>query len=452
MARARTFSRRKYYLNSTPTFTGRSRIQAWYDKSDQRRYYVPCPHCGHYQPLIWSGVRWDKGTPESVAYYCAECGGRIEERYKTLMLEAGRWVPTHPESKTGVRGYHISSLYSPLGWLSWEEIAAKWEEAQGSPDLLRPFINTILGETYLERGEAPPWQDLYNRREDYPTGVVPKGGLVLTAGVDVQAKRLECEVVAWGRGMESWSVDYVVVPGDTAEEATWKGLELVLERQFPHAGGVQALPIRMMAVDSGYNTTSVYAWCRRQNARRVIAVKGRGNYPTVVGQPSIVDVTVSGRKLRRGVHVWPVGVGVIKSELYSWLRVRKPTDLSKGYPHGWAHFPMYGEEYFQQLTAEELMTRKVKGYTKTEWENVRPGGRNEAIDCRTYARAAAEVIGVHRWSPERWAQLEGALGVATASVPAQATPAEIPPREAVPPVSHGKRRRGSYWEGRRRPD
>jgi phage terminase large subunit GpA-like protein len=449
-ARARTFTRRKYYFNSTPTFTGRSRIQAWYDKSDQRRYQLPCPHCAHYQTLVWTGLRWDKGDPRSAVYRCVACERTIEERYKTVMLEAGRWVPEHPECTLNLRGYHLSSLYSPLGWLSWEEIAAQWEEAQGKPDLLRVFVNTVLGETYLEKGEAPPWEDLYQRREDYPMGKVPPGGLVLTAGVDVQAKRLECEVVAWGRGMESWSIEYVVVPGDTSDEETWKGLEPVLERQYEHLGG-KTSQVRMMAVDSGYNTTNVYGWVRKQHHRRVIAVKGRGNYPTVVGQPAVVDVTVSGRRLRRGVQVWPVGVGIIKSELYGWLRLRPPLDPVHVHPHGYCHFPMYGEEYFRQLTAEQLMTRRVKGYIRTEWENVRPGGRNEAIDCRTYARAAAEVLGLHRWDAARWTILEGALAVARSRVPGEdLASARSSPAAPDPPAPARPRRRGSFWEGRRR--
>jgi phage terminase large subunit GpA-like protein len=313
---------------------------------------------------------------------------------------------------------------------------------------LRTFVNTVLGETYLERGEAPPWADLYHRREDYKVGMVPRQALVLTAGVDVQQKRLECEVVAWGRGMESWSVDYVVVPGDTADEATWKGLEDLMARQFPHeAGG--SMQVRMMAVDSGFNTTAVYGWVRKQHGRRVIAVKGRGNYPTVIGQPSVVDVTVSGRRLRRGVQVWPVGVGVIKTELYGWLRLARPTDPKEQLPRGWCHFPMYGEEYFRQLTAEQLMTRRVKGYVKTEWENVRPGGRNEALDCRTYARAAAEVVGIHRWEEARWAQVENSLGVASPAVPAQAVARVPPPEGAAPPAAAPRRRRGGFWGERR---
>ena len=114
-----------------------------------------------------------------------------------------------------------------------------------------------------ERGESwiAEWQRLYERREHYPMGVVPEGGLFLTAGVDVQKDRLECEIVAWGRNKESWSVDYHTLEGDTARQEVWEKLEGLLRKDWPHACGA-TLPIRVMAVDSGYATQDVYAWAK----------------------------------------------------------------------------------------------------------------------------------------------------------------------------------------------
>ncbi|MBE7542253.1 MAG: phage terminase large subunit family protein [Solibacteraceae bacterium] len=53
-----------------------------------------------------------------------------------------------------------------------------------------------------------------------------------------------------------------------------------------------------------------------------------------------------------------------------------------------AHFPRYEEEYFRQLTAESL----VKGAWVKD-----PNRRNEALDCRVYARAAAAIYGIDRF-------------------------------------------------------
>ncbi len=60
-------------------------------------------------------------------------------------------------------------------------------------------------------------------------------------------------------------------------------------------------------------------------------------------------------------------------------------------------------EYFKQLTAEQLVTRIVKGYPKREWQKTRD--RNEALDCRIYARAAAIALGIDRWTEQKWNQI-----------------------------------------------
>jgi len=403
LARTRTFARRKILMVSTPTITGRSRIEAAFEGSDQRYYHVPCPECGHRQPLRWAHLRWEPGIPESARYACESCGTLIEEHHKTAMLEAGEWVPRKPDAPPEVRGYHLSALYSPLGWFSWCEAAAMWERAKKRPDALRVFVNTVLGETWQERGEAPDWKRLYQRREEYELGKVPRDGLVLTAGVDVQKDRLEVEVVAWGRDRESWSVEYLVFAGDPSRGEVWAELDRLLSKPYPHELGGQAL-IWMLAVDAGYQTAAVYTWSRRKPANRVMAIKGSATSQVLVGAPTRVDVNLAGRRLRGGAHYWPVGVGIAKGELYGWLRQDPPVDRGDGYPPGFCHFPTaYTEEYFQQLTAEELVSKLVRGYRRYEWQKIRE--RNEALDCRIYARAAAAVVGVDRFTEADWCVL-----------------------------------------------
>jgi phage terminase large subunit GpA-like protein len=46
--RCKAFPRYKMLLISTPTIKEASHIEVEYDKSDQRRYHLPCPHCGEY--------------------------------------------------------------------------------------------------------------------------------------------------------------------------------------------------------------------------------------------------------------------------------------------------------------------------------------------------------------------------------------------------------------------
>lgn len=422
-ARQRTFARRKRMKVSTPTVAGVSAIELAYDATDQRRYYVPCPRCAEMQPLEFARLTWTKLglTPDSAVYLCRACEKPIENHQKTEMLARGEWRPENPDADPKVRGYHLSSLYSPVGWLSWGQIATSFVKVHKSPEKFRVFTNTVLGETWTERGEAPDWERLHDRRETYSIGTVPAGALFLTAGVDVQKDRLVYEVVGWGRGKESWSVDYGVLPGDTAdlENGPWKDLDALLARTFPHDGGVE-MPIRMMAVDSGYNTQQVYTWCRKYPINRVIAVKGQQSGGVLIGSPSPVDINLSGKRPIYGYKVWPVCGAVAKSELYGWLHLAKPLD-EEPFPVGWCHFPEYDATFFKQMTAEQLVTRKTRaGFVRLEWELI-AGRENHALDCRVYTRAAAALVGLDRFSEKDWAALERAIG----SVPA-------PPRGAPP--------------------
>ena len=129
-------------------------------------------------------------------------------------------------------GITYQVLYSPIGWFSWSDAASLYEQAKAHPELMKSFVNTVLGEPYEEEHDAPDWEVLYQRRQAYPQGIVPLGGLFLTAGVDIQKDRIECEIVAWSRDKQSWSVDYKVLAGDTARTDVWRQLEAVLQTRL----------------------------------------------------------------------------------------------------------------------------------------------------------------------------------------------------------------------------
>jgi phage terminase large subunit GpA-like protein len=281
------------------------------------------------------------------------------------------------------------------------------------------FVNTVLGETWTLLGEAPDWKKLYDRREQYKVGLVPRGGIFLTAGADVQRDRIEVEVVAWGRGKESWSVDYRVFEGDTSRAQVWEKLTGLLNETFTTTTGLE-LPVIQMAVDSGYAATEVYEWARRQG-NRVLVIKGDSRAPAILGAASPIEVGPLGVKIKRGVKVWPVNSGMAKEELYRWLRLERPTDEDLGqgipFPPGYCHFPRYSEEYFKQITAEQLVAKLVKGYRRLEWQKMRE--RNEALDCRVYARAAAARVGLDRFQEKHWRVVSERMGVPVAAVPQQ---------------------------------
>ncbi len=441
-ARTRTFSwRRKVFLASTPTIKGLSVIEREYEASDQRRYFVPCPHCGHRQALMFERLRWEKGKPEMAAYVCVHCDQPIAEHHKTRMLADGIWRPTATPADPLTIGFHLSSLYSPVGWLSWERIAREWEAAQASDEAKRSFINTVLGETWAETGEAPDWLRLYERREDWTYGTVPPGGLFLTAGADVQKDRIEVSVWAWGRGLESWLIDHIIIDGGPGDAATWARLSALLGETWPHACGVR-LGLARLGIDTGYEAPAVYAWARRQGWGQVLPIKGAEgfNRSAPVSGPTHVDATEGGVKIRRGARLWTVAVATFKSETYRFLRSPAlADDINASHPAGYVHLPRgIDAEWVKQLVAEQLVTVKTRrGFTRLEWQKLRE--RNEALDCRVYARAAAWIAGADRWHERKWRELEAQVTIeardeeTTAAAPETGKPPPTAGRLAVPP-------------------
>jgi phage terminase large subunit GpA-like protein len=198
-----------------------------------------------------------------------------------------------------------------------------------------------------------------------------------------------------------------VLEGQTAETGVWHKLTATLNSYYPTASGA-ALPIVKFAIDSGYATPEVYAWVRRYGGARAVVIKGDSRAAAPISAPSPIEVGPQGKQVRWGIRVWPVNGAMIKEELYRWLRLDRPTEESGDpYPPGYCHFPKYSEEYFKQLTAEQLVTRVVKGYRRPEWQKTRD--RNDALDARSYARAAAAVYGMDRFGEVVWKTLEERL-------------------------------------------
>ena len=420
--------RKKEILTCSPTLEG-SEIDRAYEASDRREYYVPCPYCSHEQSMMgkfYKQVRWDsfmstrEEQAQTACYHCEECDAAWSDTDRTKAVNGGEWRATRPFN--GIAGFWISELYSP--WKTLSEIVLDFLTGKDNPQTLQTFVNTSLAENWVEQGEAPEWEIILGRREDYQPGTVPRGGLFLTAGVDVQRDRLECEVVAWGRGRESWSVDYQILEGKTSEPEVWKKLETLRAGIYLASNGAE-LPISRMFVDSGDGTTTqdVYNWVRTQPASQVQAIKGRDHAGLPVSQPSPVDVNSGGKKIKHGLKIRIVDVSFFKSEFYAALKLRAPTEEERAqgytYPPGYCHFPSganYGDEHFKQLCAEQLLAHRNRktGRTKQEWQQTR--ARNEALDCRNYARAAAWDKGLDRMQDKHFRQYEEQLNIARLAV------------------------------------
>lgn len=366
--RATTFWNRKFLLTSTPTIKGISRIEAAYLASDQRRYHVPCPHCGTLQVLEWARIRWPEHQPERAHAVCVECGAEIGHADKGAMLARGEWVASAPFR--GTAGFHLCELYSP--WRSWAQVAVDFLDAKRLPETLKTWVNTSLGEPWEEEeGESVDDTGLLARREAYTLEEPPPGLRVVVAGVDVQADRLETTFVG-AAGEELWVLGHLVLWGSPTEALVWRDLDAALSARYgPYA-------VAGAAIDSGgHHTSQVYAFARQRLARRVYAVKGVAG----MGRPLASRGSKVGREQAR---LFIVGVDTAKELLMGRLKVAEPGP-------GYIHFAGdLDEEWFAQLAAEKAVRRSVKGQLRIEWVKQRP--RNEALDCVVYALAALHIV------------------------------------------------------------
>jgi phage terminase large subunit GpA-like protein len=371
--RAATFWNRKVLAGSTPTIKGSSRIEAGFNSSDQRFYYVPCPHCETKQRLVWAQVKWNDGEPDSAAYVCEHCGALIQDSQKVEMLRRGEWRSTKPFD--GIAGFHVSELYSP--WVTWASMVRSFLDAKKLPETLQTWINTSLGETWEQAGATIEPGSLLERRENYGPENIPDGVLLLTAGVDVQDDRVEVQLDGWGIGEENWPIEQKVFRGDPGKPALWLEVDEYLLRRFSTEDGRQ-LFIDATAIDSGgHHTQAVYQFVVSRKRRRVWAIKGMGG-PGRLAWPKKASRTAKSRAM-----VFILGVDAIKGVLYG--RLSKVIEPGPGY----IHLPASADEDFvKQFTSEKAITKYVRGRSAIVWEPREKGIRQEVQDCWNYAYAA----------------------------------------------------------------
>ena len=391
---------------------------------------MECPHCGHEQHLEWSGLRWGPGGSHPV-YVCCECGAEIAEHHKTDMIAGGRWVPANPSSR--IRGYHINCLYYQFGLgPRWADLVEKWLDAQNDPARLKTFVNDRLAE---------PWEDpamravkhnlVADRAEPYLLRQAPEPVLAITAGVDTQDNRLAVHIVGWGAGLASWTLDYVELMGDPADEAVWLALVELLNRPIERSDGV-AMHVEAMAVDAGgHRTEAVKAFVRSKRVRRPMAIFGAvPNNAPVLSKPKAQDVNWKGITDRRGVLIYHVGTVAVKHMLYG----RLSTDADKLPEQRLCHFSdQLPADYFAGLVSESFNP------AKNRFEK-RRGVRNEPLDTWVYAYAATHhpELRLHRYTrmdwdkrAARWAEIKGK----------QAAPAPVVVQPTAPTPM---RRRGAF--------
>jgi phage terminase large subunit GpA-like protein len=428
---------------STPQIKGTSRTEYLWERSDQRRYHVPCPHCGEEQPMEWAALHWAQYTAGQRARHawlvCRECGAHIEEHQKTSMIEAGRWVPAVPEARA--RGYHINCLYYPIGLgPRWADLVEEWLDAQGDPARLKTFINDRLAEAWEDASTRSVKANIVaERAQPYALRTAPAGVLRITAGVDTQDDRLAVHIIGWGARLSWWVIDYVELPGDPAADAVWLALADLINRPIQHAHGA-ALSVEALAVDiGGHRSEAVKNWVRNRRVRRPMAIHGAvPNNAPILGKAKQHDVNYRGQYDKRGVLLYQVGTVAAKHVLYAMLAAdadaqsvweKMPDGPDKpATPERQCHFSdALPSDYFSGLISE------VFNPSKNRFEKRRGSVRNEPLDTWVYAYAAAHhpEMRLHRSTRADWERMAVQLAAKT---PPKAAPDDGQPAPSAGPA------------------
>jgi phage terminase large subunit GpA-like protein len=376
--RQTTFWNRKTLLGSTPLHRLTSVVWREFLASDRRRYFVPCPHCDAPQTLRWQNVQWDKGPngehmPETAHYVCEHCGAVWDDAERHDAITRGEWKAERPGGK--VAGFHIPGFLSP--WLTLEEIVRKFLAAKDDPALLQQVVNEVFGEPWEEKADKLDASAFSARGESYSAQSVPDGVLLVTAGVDVQVNRLEVQVVGWGRDEESWIIAYEVIYGDPAQPEIWGELDELLLAPLRSESG-RELRIRACCIDVGDtpHAHGALQFCKTRQRRRIFPTKG------MAGPRIIFPKRASRTKTNDLIYL--IGVDTAKAALYGRLKIDKAGPAYVHFPAGQG----FDDEYFAQLTSEQVVTRKREGRPYRVWVPKKAGARNEALDTAVYALAA----------------------------------------------------------------
>jgi phage terminase large subunit GpA-like protein len=401
---------------------GHCRIDLRFRASDQRFWHCICPECGQAFVHTTENLIVNVAHPHLSAYRCT-CGHHISDSERLIAIDpvsGAEWIATNDAGDHP--GFHIDAYISKM--MSYEAIAEDKIEVdrKNTERARKDFSNLVEGKAYRVRGDAPDHEKLMERRVDWlKRGHIPPQGLIYTAAADVQMRGIWYEILAWGSDRQSWPVDAGYIDGDTGDPTGAVFEELrkrTIDHRFPDAfGGYKSLDA--LAVDTGYRSNAVHAFIRKHQRLHpdtghdvILGIKGVPGWgKPAIGQPTLVDIDLSGQKVRQGGRVWAVGTWPLKADFYSFLRLEATTtDGLVIYPRGYCHFGNWMDEvYFRQLVGDRLEVVKIHGKEAGKrWAQIR---NNHFHDCRIYNQAMAEYLGISQITPDQWAALALRRGV-----------------------------------------
>lgn len=383
--RTRTFTySKKIYTCSTPTLKTNYVWQIHEDADEQRKYFVPCPHCGEYITFVFKQIRFPEGKEgmtnaeraKDAVYVCQKCGCVITDRDKIKMLRKGEWrdVKKNCVGRPRKVSFWLNALYSRF--LTWAEIALEFLDSKDDPEQLQNFVNSWLAE---------PWEDtklktnadlVLERQTESAEFVVPDWAKMLTAGVDVQENCLYWTIRAWGNYMTSQNIAH-------GQAFSFVELEKIMNLEYRMQNGSPML-VSLALIDSGYNADSVYDFCVG-NSDWALPSKGSSN--PMNSHYKFSTVNKSGSKAF-GMNLVLIDTGKYKDMIAGRMRKQNGNGA-------WMVYAGCDREYAEQVTAEhKVNVRTNNGKMKQEWVQKTSHADNHYLDCEVYAMAAADVMGV----------------------------------------------------------
>jgi phage terminase large subunit GpA-like protein len=448
--RAKTFpiGEKKLLFGGTPTDEDFSTVSTAYKESNQLVFKACCHLCNGLSELSTNNLyfeeyqnyyideKYGKYDPETAYYLCPLCDGEwsFEDKDRNIRKGMGYgfidhtgkfskgWHPRKPEV-TEIFGFHIPELLSTLSTSDFVSLARKKILAQlalerSDEGLMKSFVNNTDGLPYNSNLSSLNEEEMILLRSNYEEHIVPVGGLVLTAGIDVQLDRFAVVIRAWGRNGNSWLVSWYEIYGDVtnADDPVWQELtDKIIHIKIPTETG-KFLRVASVGIDSGDQTDLVYKWVKAVNEfnPHVRAVKGvrdlRYSEDEVYLEPNMLDTNTE-QKTRKtlaetmGVTLYKMGTHRAHENILSGILRNKNTEIKSNV---WYFNKQSYGNYEKQMTSCKKLIDVRSSYTKAVYK-LKPGLRKEAIDCEKLAMHSFIAIGGMNYEHAQWQAIENYL-------------------------------------------
>ena len=403
---------------STPTDRITSIIyQEWLNGS-RGTYCLKCKQCEDYFAGSSSTLQEaDDGTP---VIKCPECKYQHNESERPDMIDGGKYIHEDPDNKH--RSYtcsHLAGPYFTLEQLLKEKKAAEAElERTADSDSVAKFLQSKFAEPYSPFNST--LQDISSVHiVSTKPGIIPDGTALITAAIDIQQDRIECEIVGWKYDdghLCSYGIEYFAEYGGShrmfdsikkrefvaysVDNSAFRKAFKRIHKPYYWQSDTEcklAFPVSKVCVDAGYETELARGACananqalRRIRSKAWLPIFGRDGQ-----NQSIIKEVEPTKRLQRKYGVASniknsiIYVDSAKSVIFNWLKYDQMTkDDNRYFTFNSSPDAGYCDEngqitamYQEGLFSEEPIKNR---YNKIVYVKKYPEIRNEPLDLKVY--------------------------------------------------------------------